>query len=172
MIALRPLDCGREHAPELQAKLIYAKGPDLFHGLFLRFNIFLILTLFYTNIYSNYLRMPWLVALPLLAVFGLACIPRLLNENRPLMAWLSSALFIVCTTFFGVMGIYPNMIISSIDPKGTITAFNGCSTPMTLEIMLIVALVMVPIVLLYQFWMYRLFYKPVSVEDLNLDHAY
>ncbi len=79
LIALRPLDCGREHAPELQTKLIYAKGPDLFHGLFLRFNIFLILTLFYTNIYSNYLRMPWLVALPLLAVFGLACIPRLLN---------------------------------------------------------------------------------------------
>ncbi len=155
----------------LQAKAFLAAGM-LWVGVAAMLIIFLILTLFYTNIYSNYLRMPWLVALPLLAVFGLACIPRLLNENRPLMAWLSSALFIVCTTFFGVMGIYPNMIISSIDPKGTITAFNGCSTPMTLEIMLIVALVMVPIVLLYQFWMYRLFYKPVSVEDLNLDHAY
>ena len=39
MISFRASDCGREHAPELQAKLIYAKGPDLFHGLFLRFNI-------------------------------------------------------------------------------------------------------------------------------------
>ena len=52
------------------------------------------------------------------------------------------------------------------------TAFNGASSPLTLKIMLGVALVMVPIVLLYQFWMYRLFSAPVTVRDLEDEHAY
>lgn len=126
--------------------------------------VFLILTLFYTNIFSNYLHMPWLIVLPILAVAGLLCVPRMLNEGKLFRAWACSGLFIVCVTFFGVMGIYPSMIISSIDPNATITAFNGCSTPLTLKIMLAVCVVMVPIVLLYQFWMYRLFSKPIT-ED-------
>lgn len=155
----------------LQVKSLAAAGI-LWVGVAAMLIVFLILTLFYTNIYSNYLSMPWLAILPVLAVLALLFIPRLLNDGRLLLAWLSSALFIICTTFFGVMGIYPNMIISSLDPAGTITAFTGASTPHTLTIMLVVALIMVPIVLLYQFWMYYLFYKPVTAEDLKSGHAY
>ncbi len=122
--------------------------------------VFLVLTVFYTDIFMNYLSMPWLIVLPLLAVAALLYVPRLLNEHKSWLAWAASGVFILCVTFFGVMGMFPAMIISSIDPAATITAFNGCSTKLTLEIMLCVALVMVPIVLLYQFWMYRLFSKP------------
>ena len=129
--------------------------------------IFLVLTAFYTNIYSNYIHMPWLIILPILAILGLLCVPRALNHDKDLLAWASSGLFIVSVTFFGVMGMYPNMLISSMDPAATITAFNGSSTTLTLEIMLTVCLVMVPIVLLYQFWMYRLFYKPVPASELD-----
>ncbi len=122
--------------------------------------VFLVLTVFYTDIFMNYLSMPWLIVLPLLAVAALLYVPRLLNEHKSWLAWAASGVFILCVTFFGVMGMFPARIISSIDPAATITAFNGCSTKLTLEIMLCVALVMVPIVLLYQFWMYRLFSKP------------
>lgn len=133
--------------------------------------LFLVLTLFYTSIFSNYFSMPWLFILPLLAVVALLLIPRMLNAGKLWLAWFSSAVFILCVTFFGLMGIFPNMLISTIDPAATITAFNGCSTPGTLTIMLGVALVMVPIVLLYQIWMYRLFSKPITPADLEDDHA-
>lgn len=133
--------------------------------------VFLVLTFFCTDIYANYWRMPYLVVLPLLALAGLAGVPTMLNAGKPWLAWGSSALFIVCVTFFGVMGMFPGMIISSLDPAATVTAFNGASSPMTLKIMLGVALVMVPIVLLYQFWMYRLFSHPLTARDLD-DHAY
>ncbi len=133
--------------------------------------LFLVLTIFYTDIYANYWRMPYLIVLPLLALAGLLGVPTMLNAGKPWLAWGSSALFIVSVTFFGVMGMFPGMIISSLDPAATVTAFNGASSPMTLKIMLGVALVMVPIVLLYQFWMYRLFSQPVTAKDLD-DHAY
>ena len=64
------------------------------------------------------------------------------------------------------------MIISSIDPAATVTAFNGASSQLTLKIMLGVALVMVPIVLVYQFWVYKLFSAPVTARDLEDPHAY
>ena len=156
---------------EIQTKALAAAGICWLAVAFL-FIVFLVLTFFCTSIFANYLRMPWLVALPVLAVAGLLMVPRLLNAGKLWLAWSASALFLVATTFFGVMGIYPAMLISSIEPKATLTAFNGASTANTLEIMLIVALIMVPIVLLYQFWMYRLFSKPITSEDLNSDHAY
>ena len=116
--------------------------------------------------------MPWLIILPILAIAGLLYVPRALNRGRSLLAWGASGLFIVSTTFFGIMGIYPNMLISSTDPGATVTAFNGSSTTLTLEIMLTVCLVMVPIVLLYQFWMYKLFHKPDTPEQLENEHGY
>lgn len=155
----------------LQVKALAAAGM-LWVGVAAMLLVFLVLTAFYTDIYSNYIRMPWLLILPIVAVLALLGVPRMLNEGKPWLAWASSAVFILTVTFFGVIGIFPNMVISSLDPAATITAFNGCSTTLTLEIMLCVALVMVPIVLLYQFWMYRLFSKPVGKEDLENDHAY
>ncbi|MDE5831423.1 MAG: cytochrome d ubiquinol oxidase subunit II [Desulfovibrio sp.] len=155
---------------QLKDKAVAAAGV-LWVGVACMLLIFLVLTAFYTNIYSNYIRMPWLIILPVLAVIGLLYIPRALNHGKSFLAWASSGLFIVSVTFFGVMGIYPNMLISSMDPAATITAFNGSSTTLTLEIMLVVCLVMVPIVLLYQFWMYRLFSKPVPPSELD-EHLY
>ncbi|MDR1660753.1 MAG: cytochrome d ubiquinol oxidase subunit II, partial [Desulfovibrio sp.] len=116
--------------------------------------------------------MPALFALPLLALAGLVGLRVMLNAGRLWLAWACSALFIVGVTFFGVMGMFPGMVISSLDPAATVTAFNGASSQLTLKIMLGVALVMVPIVLLYQFWMYRLFSKPVTPQDLQDEHAY
>jgi len=68
--------------------------------------------------------------------------------------------------------MFPGMIISNMNKDWTITAFNGSSSQLTLTIMLGVALVFVPIVICYQFWMYRTFAGPVTREDLQDDHSY
>jgi len=60
-------------------------------------------------------------------------------------------------TLFGVGGMYPDLLISSIDPAFSLSAFNSSSSPLTLKIMLGVALVFVPIVIAYQIWVYRFF---------------
>lgn len=133
---------------------------------------FLILTFFYTHLYSIYFSHPWLLILPLLVIVFLLLIPRLLNEGKVWGAWICSALFIMATAFFGVIGMYPAMLISSMDPAATITCFNGCSTPNTLEIMLWVCCCVVPLVLLYQLWVYRLFSKPIDDQTLKDHHAY
>lgn len=134
---------------------------------------FLFLTAFYTDTFKNYIAMPALLIIPVVAVAGLIGVLVMLLRKKILLAWVCNCVFIVAVTFFGVMGIFPNMLISSMDPAATLTAFNSASSELTLTIMLGVALVMVPIVLVYQFWAYRLFsHKLTPSEVVNDSHSY
>ncbi|MFW9997996.1 MAG: cytochrome d ubiquinol oxidase subunit II, partial [Candidatus Odinarchaeota archaeon] len=86
--------------------------------------------------------------------------------------WFASSLTIVGATLFGVVGLFPNLFPSSLDPKASLTAFNSASSPLTLKIMLIVALIFVPIVIVYQVWGYYLLRDKVSLDDLTSEEAY
>lgn len=133
---------------------------------------FLVMTAMYTKLFDNYLDMPFLAVFPLLAVAGLAGARAMLQAGRLVLAWACSGLFLLGVTFFGVMGMFPGMLISSLNPDWSITAFNSSSSPLTLKIMLVVALVCVPIVIAYQAWVYVVFSHKVTEEELKDDHAY
>ena len=62
------------------------------------------------------------------------------------------------------MVLYPRVMISSLDPAWSLTIYNASSTPYTLRIMTIVALIFVPVVLLYQGWSYWVFRHRVSAD--------
>jgi cytochrome d ubiquinol oxidase subunit II len=119
--------------------------------------IFLAATFVSTHLYDNYLKSPFLFVIPLAAVGALFSIFLFARQAQWLKAWFSSAVFIATVTLFGVVGMYPNLLISSLDPAFSLTAFNSSSSPLTLKIMLGVALVFVPIVIAYQIWAYRFF---------------
>ena len=80
--------------------------------------------------------------------------------------------FIGTVALFGVVGIYPNLLPSRIDPAYSMTIANSSSSQLTLTIMLCVALVFVPIVIAYQAWVYRLFKHKITEEDLAYEEAY
>lgn len=120
---------------------------------------FLTATWFSTRLYDNYWKAPVLLVLPLAAVGSLLLVRVFIGRARWGKAWICSAVFIATVTLFGVTGLYPNMLVSSIDPAFSLTAFNSASSPLTLKIMLGVALVFVPVVIAYQAWVYRLFAK-------------
>ncbi len=134
--------------------------------------LFIVLTAVYTNAFATFRSHPVMYVALTLAVVGLVAARLTLGNGAMLAAWLSSALFILGTTFFGVLGMYPNLIISSLDPAYSVTLFNGASSPLTLKIMLGVALVAVPVVILYQLWVYVVFARRLTPEELKSDHAY
>ena len=73
-----------------------------------------------------------------------------MGQDSPWKAWGASAATILFCTFYGVAGLYPNLLPSSIDSAASMNITNSSSSPLTLKIMLGVALVMVPIVIIYQ----------------------
>jgi cytochrome bd ubiquinol oxidase subunit II len=118
---------------------------------------FLIASYFSTNLYANYFTNPALFIVIAVTVLALLGIRIFLTKDALWKAWFSSAVTIIGATFFGVIGLFPNMFPSTMSPDFSLTAYNASSSPMTLKIMLIVACIFVPIVLIYQIWTYNLF---------------
>lgn len=133
---------------------------------------FLVASKFATDLYSNYLANPILFLIIVAAVLGLLGTQLFLAQGRYWKAWFSSALTIVGATFFGVVGLFPNMFPSNMDPAFSLTAHNASSSPLTLKIMLVVALIFVPIVIIYQGWAYSLFKDKITKKDLACEEAY
>ncbi|MGC1455107.1 MAG: cytochrome d ubiquinol oxidase subunit II [Nitrospirota bacterium] len=134
--------------------------------------LFLVATAFFTKLYDNYLSTPLLLIVPLLAVAALLGIKVFLAKGSPLMAFASSCLTIVMVVFTGVIGLFPNLIPSSIDAAYSLTIYNSSSSIYTLKIMTIVALVFVPIVIAYKIWVYRIFRSRITDKVLNDEQAY
>lgn len=107
---------------------------------------------------ANFEHWPWAGVFVVVAVLGVANIPRCLYWGSPAQAFVSSGVVILClVTLFG-LALYPNLVTASNDPSHSVTIFNAASSPKTLTIMLIVAAIGMPFVLTYSgivYWTFR-----------------
>ena len=75
----------------------------------------------------------------------------------------------VSTLFFA---LYQRVMTSSLGAQFDLTITNASSTDYTLKVMTVVALVMTPLVLIYQGWTYWVFRKRVSASQIpNAEHG-
>lgn len=71
-------------------------------------------------------------------------------------------LILVMTSFF--VALFPNVMISSIDPAFNLSIAEAASGDYSLKVMTYVALTLVPVVLAYTIWSYYVFRKRVTGE--------
>jgi cytochrome bd ubiquinol oxidase subunit II len=76
----------------------------------------------------------------------------------------ASALMIATMILLMALSLFPKLVPSSIDLNYSLTIYNASSTPRTLETMLIIALIGVPIVVGYTIWIYRIFKGKVIID--------
>jgi cytochrome bd ubiquinol oxidase subunit II len=131
---------------------------------------FLGLTNFATKLYDNYLLAPVFAIVPVVAVLALLAVRLFLAKKAPLAAFTASCVTILGVVFTGVIGLFPNLIPSNLDPLYNLSIYNSSSSEYTLGIMTVVAFIFVPIVILYKIWAYRVFRGKVSAETLAGDH--
>ena len=105
--------------------------------------------------------------LPILAVVLLAVVIWLTRSDMFGWAFIGTGVTIAAIVAAIFIGMYPNVMTSTINPDYSLTVFNASSTELTLRIMSIVALIFVPIVLVYQSWSYWVFRKRVSPRDVT-----
>ena len=74
-----------------------------------------------------------------------------------------ASLFVVVTLF---SALYPNVMPNVEDGGPGLDIFNASSTPYTLKVMTIVALILTPIVLIYQGWTYWVFRKRINPNQI------
>jgi cytochrome d ubiquinol oxidase subunit II len=65
------------------------------------------------------------------------------------------------------VNLYPRVMVSSTNPAYSLTVRNSASTPYSLKVMTVIALVILPIVLAYQAWTYYVFRRRVSDQSFR-----
>ena len=102
-----------------------------------------------------------------LNVLAIANIPRAIYQGRPAYAFISSACTIAAFNFLFGIAIFPNMIVSSLNPDWNLTIFNASSTEQTLGLMRIIAFLGLPFVMSYTIVIYWIFRGKVQVGKLS-----
>lgn len=133
---------------------------------------FLAMTWFSTRLWQHVLAKPALLVLPLLAVAGLLLTRLFAAQGAWWKAWFASSALILGAVLFGVAGLFPDLLPSSLDPAASVTAFNAASSPLTLKIMLGVVLCFLPVVIGYQLWVYLTFRDAVTAESIARGPSY
>ena len=82
-------------------------------------------------------------------------------------SFIASTLSIAAITIGLFTSLFPNLMVSSLNAEWSLNIYNAASTPHTLAIMTGAAVVLVPIVLLYQGWTYKIFKERITVNDLQ-----
>jgi cytochrome d ubiquinol oxidase subunit II len=82
-------------------------------------------------------------------------------------AFVASGLTIVLTTVAFFWGLFPRLMVSSLNPDWSLTIYNASSSPYTLKLMSFAAVLLVPVVLVYQGWTYWVFRKRVNPKALE-----
>ncbi len=128
--------------------------------------VLLVATYFYTDITSKFGINPGVT--PIASYLALLVTIFFINRKMEGWAFVMTALHIVLTqvTFFLLM--FPRVMISSTDPAYNLTIYNASSSQYTLTVMSIVALIFVPIVLVYQGWTYYMFRKRIIADKQHL----
>lgn len=152
---------------ELQQKV---KGW-IYTAFFVFVAMFIVTTIYTLTVYHVMIEnfstiwVAWVVAL--LNTLAVANIPRALHLNLPFRAFVSSCCMIAgLIVLFGI-GVFPNMIRSSIDPAFSLTAYNASSSDKTLGIMLIIAALGMPFVLAYTVSIYWVFRGKVEMDKFS-----
>ena len=99
-------------------------------------------------------------------LFAIAAIPREINHNRDGRAFLFSCLNIACLLALYGIGTFPNVIRASNDPAAlSLTIYNAASSLLTLQILLTIAAIGVPLVLGYTICIYYIFRGKVKIDS-------
>lgn len=121
---------------------------------------------------ANYAVWPTLWVLPLLGILG-AFAAVALAGRAPRLTVVASGL--ACTGVILTAGaaLFPFVLPSSLDAVSSLTLWDAVSSHKTLGVMLGVAVIFVPLIMLYTSWVYRVMRGPVTVERLKNDtHSY
>jgi len=105
---------------------------------------------------------------PLLAVLlgSMVCVPVAHRAGRVVGTFLASAAMIASMVGLVGGGLYPRLVPSRVDLACSLTIYNASSTPRTLWVMLVIALVGMPLVLGYTSFIYTIFLKrPVASDE-------
>jgi cytochrome d ubiquinol oxidase subunit II len=102
--------------------------------------------------------------LAIAALLGAAVCARLARSHWAFLLTAAGAALFVATIF---TSLYPRVMVASNDFANSLTVDNAASEHYTLKVMTVVALIVTPVILLYQAWTYHVFRARLGGQEVE-----
>lgn len=102
-------------------------------------------------------KLIWFWVVFIIFLFSLVMIPVALKSKNNKRAFLFSSIMIAAMIGLSAIGLFPKMVPSRTNLNYSLTVMNASSTERTLVTMLIIALIGMPLVVIYTIYIYRVF---------------
>jgi len=122
---------------------------------------------FVTDMYERLGINPGLV--PISAGAAMVAAGWFIRKKQSSWAFVMSGICIAFSSITFFVGLFPRLMVSSLNPEWSLTIYNASSSPYTLKVMTIIAAIFLPLVLLYQGWSYYVFRGRVT-RDSKLEY--
>jgi cytochrome d ubiquinol oxidase subunit II len=117
--------------------------------------------------FDNYTRHPLLWLVPLGSFAAALLVNAMLKIGRSAIALFASGVVQAATIFTVAIALFPFLMPSSTNPSDSLTIWDASSSAKTLYIMLIAVIILLPIVLAYTTWVYRVLRGQITLEAIR-----
>jgi cytochrome bd ubiquinol oxidase subunit II len=121
--------------------------------------------------FDGFTRHPAFWLAPALALISATGVLALTTFAKYRLAFVASSLTIAGTILSAGFALFPFLMPSSLDPNSSLTVWDASSSKTTLGLMLLSVVVLLPIVLAYTAWVYRVLRGRVSLEHVRGSHG-
>ncbi len=116
---------------------------------------------------SHYEMTPWTMLIPGFAFVGAFLTILLSHFNAPGRAFISSSATLVCVILTAGVSMFPFIMPSSTQPDSSLIVWDASSSHLTLTIMFWVTVILVPLIVLYTSWVYRILRGKITVQYIR-----
>jgi len=115
---------------------------------------------------ANYAEHPWTILAPVLGFAGAALALYGLKAGSEWLTFTGSKTSVIGIISTVGVSMFPFILPSSIDPASSLTVWNSSSSHTTLFIMLIATVILLPLVLVYTAWAFKVMFGRVTSEEI------
>ena len=119
------------------------------------------------GLFANYARVPFIVIVPVIAVVCMVMAAIYGLKGRAARGIIYSSVGIAFTIITAGAALFPFLMPSTIDPASSLTVWDATSSHFTLNVMLYVVIVLLPIALAYTVYAYYRMWGRASAADVT-----
>ena len=119
--------------------------------------------------FLNFMTYPWMWLAPVTGFAGFTLAWLLVRSQNTAVAFVASSLGIVGILLTLGFALFPFLLISSVDPRSSLTLWDASSSYASLMLAFWITIVFLPLVLLYTRWVYKIIWGPVTDAQVLKD---
>ena len=113
----------------------------------------------------------WAHVAAAIAIVAALLTPLLVRRGAHLWAFATSSMVLAGTILSAGFALFPFLMPSSLDPRSSLTVWDASSSHRTLSLMLVATVLLLPVVLAYTGWVFRVMRGRVSLEHVRKSHG-